>query len=155
MVIYKWYHLVHSRTKRSCVTSCRSQEKHTSWCLIQMSNSWPFISHNSHFILHTLCPFLSFSFSALTSSLFFWWVLFLFLCLTKFNRFLFFFLLFLLSDLGFLPLAFILQELFLAQLGALLESGSLHRPPLSSACFPLKLFIGLEKHRRYFKTFLW
>lgn len=67
-------------------------QRETSWCLIQMSNSWPFISHNSHFILHTLCPFLSFSFSALTSSLFFWWVLFLFLCLTKFNRFLFFFL---------------------------------------------------------------
>lgn len=37
-------------------------------------------------------------------------------------------LLFLLSDVGFLPLAFILQELYLTQLGALLEPGSLHSP---------------------------
>lgn len=52
------------------------------------------------------------------------------------NLTVFFSLLFLLFDLGFLPLAFIAQELYLAQLGTLFKPGSLYNPS-PPQCLPL------------------
>lgn len=87
-----------------------------------------------HFTLYCVL-FLPFSFSALTSFLLLLMGPLPLWCLTKFNTSFFFSILFLLSDSGFLPLAFSLQQLYFALLGALLEHGNVHKQPPFSIMF--------------------
>lgn len=133
------------------VLCCRSRETHTSGALFRwVVNGLAAASPPTHFILHHV---VSISLLFLLCSGFLWLpfdVLFLFLCLTKFNSFLFFSLLFLLSDLGFLPLAFILQVLP-CTVGGTPWTWKFSQPPFSSVCFSLQLLIWSEQPRRCLK----
>lgn len=114
-----------------------------------MHNSWSFISHDSHFILHKLCPFLPFpswlwlppsSFDGSSSS---------FCALLNLTGF---FLIVSFVWFRFPSSCFYFARVVSCTVGGTPWIWKSSQPPTPSASFPLELFIGLEQHRRYFKN---